>query len=123
MSECLKILSGFDKKDATSASEKFPSIELKKSLRGLKVGLPKQYFLKQMEKEKKLLERWKKKCKDQQKTYILKLKQLFNEKKEQEEEFEKQIEEQAEHYERDLASQEAKYERIKRFKKVLAKNK
>jgi aspartyl-tRNA(Asn)/glutamyl-tRNA(Gln) amidotransferase subunit A len=44
-------LSGFDQLDATSSDKKLPNLESLKRLKGLRIGLPKQYFLPQMEKE------------------------------------------------------------------------
>lgn len=47
----LNVLAGKDKKDATSSKNKLKKIELSNGLKGLKIGLPKQYFLKQAEKQ------------------------------------------------------------------------
>lgn len=47
----LRILSGNDPKDATSAEKKLENFDFRKSLRGLRIGLPRQYFLKELEKE------------------------------------------------------------------------
>ncbi len=49
----LQIIAGYDLKDATSIKTSLPKINLAKfkNLNGLKLGLPKQYFLKELEKE------------------------------------------------------------------------
>ena len=47
----LNVLGGKDKKDATTSEKKIKEIKLSENLKGLKIGLPKQYFLKQAEKQ------------------------------------------------------------------------
>jgi len=49
--EILKTIAGQDIYDATTADKKLPKIKFPRKLTGLKVGLPKQYFLKELEKE------------------------------------------------------------------------
>jgi len=46
-----KIISGYDSKDATSSEKELDVIKFGKNLSGVKIGLPKQYFLKEMETE------------------------------------------------------------------------
>jgi len=47
----LNVLAGKDRKDATTSEKKLKEVKLSESLKGLKIGLPKQYFLKQSEKQ------------------------------------------------------------------------
>jgi aspartyl-tRNA(Asn)/glutamyl-tRNA(Gln) amidotransferase subunit A len=53
----LKVISGYDEKDSTSARMGIPDYPalIKKDIRGLKIGIPKEYFIEGMDLEVKLL--------------------------------------------------------------------
>ena len=49
----MNVISGYDPKDSTSADEKVPDYlsEIKKDIKGLKVGLPKEFFIEELDKD------------------------------------------------------------------------
>ncbi len=49
----MNVISGYDPKDSTSADEEVPDYlsEIKKDIKGLKVGLPKEFFIEELDKD------------------------------------------------------------------------